>query len=459
MTKKNRNLSILEIIYSFISKTADKCGLVFITKNRMPYKIPPVLREGEKKAARLFVMSGEKGRLSSADFFVANLRTEIGMFYKGIHIDYKTIEMFRRYPQHLLKILEKEESEIEVFFKEVCAWENCAELWNKITDNENVFCLCFDFAAAFSAANNKVPYIFIINNQQKKEIILRSNHSELWSKIYHCCIDRALKCYDSMILDKEKTSEKWLKNFIQDCGIEIQDKKSDINGKSLAEWKNKFSGKSVVICGTGSSIDGYRSEKGIYYIAINKALFYQNIKFDFHFMQDFPRNQPYTMQNYLSVDCTKFYGIITNPISKVLEINMDEYKNFEQKGRVIRYELMPRVFDYRFDQLTFDIETYCVADAQSTLFSAIQFAIYAGFKSIQLIGIDFSKKNYGQIKNPNSYADYVIPNLLRFKKEINTLYPERIFDFKKTTNKELKAQFRIIEKKKHENKKYENKEY
>lgn len=91
---------------------------------------------------------------------------------------------------------------------------------------------------------------------------------------------------------------------------------SDINKVTMLPWKNKFKGRKAIICGSGSSLDSYEKDKEAIHIALNRALFYEKIKFDFCFMQDYPQNQPYTIDDYNGYPCTKMYGIITNKRTK-----------------------------------------------------------------------------------------------------------------------------------------------
>ena len=93
----------------------------------------------------------------------------------------------------------------------------------------------------------------------------------------------------------------------------------------------------------------------------------------------------------------------------------------------------------------FNLDEECIIDAKSVVFSAIQFAVFAGFCEIILYGVDFSEHNYGGVSNPNQYADVVIDNLLSFKKEITKKYPKVIFRFGATENEKLKKAFDTVD--------------
>lgn len=226
-------------------------------------------------------------------------------------------------------------------------------------------------------------------------------------------------------------------------GIEFN-RESTINKQELSKWKNKYMGKRAVICGSGSSLDGYEPEKESINISLNRALFYDKVKFDFAFMQDAPKNQPYTIEDYNQYPCTKFYGIINNQATANMGLNKEDYTE-GVNGEIVNYELAPMWYDFRVDDISFNIDEECVIDAKSVVFSAIQFAVFAGFTEILLYGVDFSDKNFSGNKNPNKYADSVEDNLVAFKKAIKHKYPNIIFRFGNTSNEYLKEKFEEIE--------------
>lgn len=156
-------------------------------------------------------------------------------------------------------------------------------------------------------------------------------------------------------------------------------------------------------------------------------------------MQDLPQNQPYTIEDYNQYPCTKFYGNITNPRTQKIGFEIDSYTDC--KGEIVSYELAPRWYDYKVDDITFDLQKNYVLDMQSVLFSAVQFAIFAGFKEIELYGIEFSDANYGGNENPNKYSYYVPFNMRKMKDTISEKYPDVVFKFGSTTNEKLKAYF------------------
>lgn len=222
---------------------------------------------------------------------------------------------------------------------------------------------------------------------------------------------------------------------------------STVNQRYLLDYKDKYAGKSVVICGAGSSLDCLKEkEPDTMYIALNRALFYEPISFDFLFMQDYPKDGR-SLEDYNSYDCIKFYGIITNPsVRRHLRGMGGARQTFQQvTNEIRRYELAPVWYDYHSDSFEFDIDKHYIADAQSVLFSALQFAVFAGFKNIYLCGVEFSDKNYGDKENPSRYARNVGNNLVSFKHQLMIERPDIQFSILHSGNEWLKDNFRLLD--------------
>lgn len=229
-------------------------------------------------------------------------------------------------------------------------------------------------------------------------------------------------------------------------GSQYRRSMSAINRLNFSKWKNRYDGKKCIICGSGSSLDSIKTkEENSIYIALNKALFYEPIHYDFLFMQDKPKNQVYTQEDYNRYDCIKFYGIINNSNVQVEGVGGNEVVFQNVSGEIYRYDLNHVAFDYKCDNYEYELDTYALTDAQSVLFSALQFAVFAGFKEIKLVGVEFSDINYGNAANKSLYAKNVEKNLLVFKKQLKRDRPEIEFGFVSTFNVELEQEFCLMD--------------
>lgn len=288
---------------------------------------------------------------------------------------------------------------------------------------------------------NKENNVIFVNENNLDTVIMelkkRDKHElgELNKKVFYKYFSK--ECFFNSYAEM-------IDSMMHKYGIEFN-RKSEINRCELGKWKGKYAGKTAVICGAGSSLDNYTeiNSKNIH-IALNRALFFDKVKFDILFMQDMPKNQPYTIEDYNKYPCTKFYGIITNPNTMGMGMDKKNYIN-DINGEIVNYELAPMWYDSRVDEIKFNIDEECVIDAKSVVFSAIQFAVFAGFSEIVLYGVDFSNDNFGENINPNKYADCVEANLISFKKTIRKKYPDIIFRIGSTSNSALREGFEKID--------------
>lgn len=235
-----------------------------------------------------------------------------------------------------------------------------------------------------------------------------------------------------------------IKRNLMDCGM-YRYHKSAVNEK-LKIWKNRYAGKTCMICGSGSSLESIQEmDSDCIYIALNRAVFYPAIKYDFVFLQDDPSDGIYTLDDFNLYECVKFYGIITNSHIRVKGLGNQNRVFGHSMGDIFRYELSPNTYDYRVDSLLMDSECDYVPDAQSVLFSAVAMSVFMGFTRIQMCGVDFSGINYGNVINRSRYVVNVCDNLIALKQELKEKRPDIEFGFMNTENILLKEAFLSID--------------
>lgn len=278
------------------------------------------------------------------------------------------------------------------------------------------------------------------------EFLKDNNYKECIEKI--CNRDYNSWCKASKkAFDNHFSNEVFIKNYnlaIKELlvykGLILREK-SEINKNTFTQFKNIYKGKKAIICGAGSSLQEYSYNNQNIHIALNKTLFFENIKFNYLFMQDYPKNQDYTLDDYNNYDCVKFYGIIKNPNVKADGISDFDLSQSSIVNKVYRYELSPVHYNNVLDDFELDIDEYTLTDAQSVLFSAIQFAVYCGFDEIELYGVDFSDINYDNLDNASVYASSVVDNLLAFKRQFIKQKLHSKLKIGATTNAILKDSF------------------
>lgn len=285
--------------------------------------------------------------------------------------------------------------------------------------------------------NKNIHIVNFMKNQEEE--MPNRNKYDIWEKSN---IKAYKEFFGNQIFAKRYAVA--IKNLLMEEGM-YKEYDSVIN-ENLQLWKNKYIGKKCVICGAGSSLDVLNiKEKDCIYVALNKALFYEKIKFDILFMQDYPQNQKFELEDYNYYDCIKFYGIITNPYVPNEGLGRENTNYKKKRNVIVRYELAPNHYDYRCDEFIVDSEFEYIRDAQSVLFSALQILLYMGFSEIRLCGVDFSDVNYGNVDNKSVYAVNVVNNLIALKKEWKIKRPDIKLEFLKTKNEILLKEFKRID--------------
>lgn len=170
-----------------------------------------------------------------------------------------------------------------------------------------------------------------------------------------------------------------------------------------------FGGKTVLICGPGSSLGQLKPAEmeGKVLVGLNSALLL-DLPFDVHVMQDEPKDPEY-WDKYLKKNVVRLYGSI-NRLASQRDLSIDFTKLTDMGVEWETFQLSSTVFDERYDRLTFFLDRDPIADLRGVLFSAIQVAVGAGASSIELAGIDFSEKNLGS-RNTNIYNRASFENL------------------------------------------------
>ena len=199
---------------------------------------------------------------------------------------------------------------------------------------------------------------------------------------------------------------------------------SEINQKYLSKLRNSFAGRTAVICCSDSGMKGYKPIENAIHIALGNAVFYRDIFFDMLFLQNTPlQTEPNWIEQYNATQCIKFYGIKADSASSQKDFGETFYQECDEQ--VHYYELAPREFDRVLDHYEFNLDRYCMVDANHVLFSALQFSVYAGFSKIYLVGIDVFDEPICDEKSGRSSNNSLLDNLTFFKQELR-LYRENV---------------------------------
>ena len=199
-----------------------------------------------------------------------------------------------------------------------------------------------------------------------------------------------------------------------------------LHSKVFPEFLNSNNGNSVAIIGCGPSVKYYNNEFDTKNIALNDALFFENIKYDYLFNWDdcVLKRNPNWYEDVKKYDCHKFYGMYMGYHFPSVPIRPDDEEN---KIKHFYYSARHNLPAEKFGEIIYqDISTYPLMDFGTVASGALHFALYTRPKKIYLIGLDTSNA-VGSIvdKNSNSYQiDRMLRGYKKFKEFANLFYPD-----------------------------------
>lgn len=167
----------------------------------------------------------------------------------------------------------------------------------------------------------------------------------------------------------------------------------NVHKDTFSEYKNAFSGRKVVLVGSGPTLNYYTPIPDAIHIGVNGSYKKQGLHLDYLFMQDFDgegKNKVFDVEEVKSLDCKKFVGRYIKYISNSkmhAEENVPEY--IGAKSYFV-YDYYPGRIKY---EIPLDIEYYPVMDNASTIFTALHFALYGHPAEIFIVGCDCSYDN------------------------------------------------------------------
>lgn len=149
---------------------------------------------------------------------------------------------------------------------------------------------------------------------------------------------------------------------------------------SFSEFKGRYRGQAVAVVGAGPTLNYYSQVKGVPHIGVNGSFRKEQLKLDYYFLYHFSGGFCEDLRNYSFV---KFFAYGDDVIP--------EYAAEENNARRFFISHLSRRFDSNIE--------YCpmVGGFFSTIFQALQFAIYTRPKRILLVGCDCA--NIGHFDN------------------------------------------------------------
>lgn len=181
---------------------------------------------------------------------------------------------------------------------------------------------------------------------------------------------------------------------------------SILHKETFGPYKNAFKDKDVVLVCPGPTAKKYKPIKDAIHVGVNGAVYINNIKLDYLFVQDytiFQKSNESLVQDaidYKGNNCKKFLGIIPDEclkLSQTINIERIPYR-YSLHEDVNQYVLE----DIQMHNIAQDLSREPLGEFDGTTFSALQFILYANPKRLYLVGFDCGL-GYAYDK-PNAYG-------------------------------------------------------
>lgn len=178
------------------------------------------------------------------------------------------------------------------------------------------------------------------------------------------------------------------------------------NRETFLPFKNYCRGKKLVICGAGPSLADFKPIDDAVYIALNRAICFDKVDFDFLFVQDWYgiRHIEKEILEYKGNNCIKLFAYQNTLYDHSFPRNVPESFVIAVRGRRFYTDIFTgggSPDDLEKSEFVVDIDSRPIGNFPNVFFSSIQFALYMNPEKIYLAGLDhkgghFSYKNLSE---------------------------------------------------------------
>lgn len=204
------------------------------------------------------------------------------------------------------------------------------------------------------------------------------------------------------------------------------------NEKAFGSLKRCCEGRNIVVCGAGPTLNQYEPLEEAVHIALNRALLYKKIKYDYFFADDW-LGIHFLQDEIEKYDCKKYFGRYGFGISTA---NQTIPQTFGNKCGAVWYytdsELVGSGYESRF---VVDIDKAPIGNMPNIGLQIMQVALFMNPKKIFLVGCDATTGHFYKDKNDEIfskddelikvlYCDKTIEKWKILKKFADCYYPD-----------------------------------
>lgn len=166
---------------------------------------------------------------------------------------------------------------------------------------------------------------------------------------------------------------------------------SECNKRAFSELRACCLGKKIVICGAGPSLNDFVPIEDAVYIALNRAVLYPKVQFDYMFADDWIGLEQY-QDEIVNVKCKKYFGATQTGEQYMIP------ETFYTQNNAIKYYkddfLRPGGFNSEF---VCDIDLRPIGNMPNIALQVMQVALFMQPEVIYLVGCDASTAGHFNI--------------------------------------------------------------
>lgn len=206
---------------------------------------------------------------------------------------------------------------------------------------------------------------------------------------------------------------------------------SRCNSIAFDQYKDYLKGKDVVLCGAGPTLNKYKPIPGAVHVAINRAILFDKVHFDFFIADDW-KGISFIQKEITDYDCIKFMG------HQIGDYSLQIPESFVRENNAKRYYTDSYIVKNGFkSEFVCDINYLPIGNMPNIALSSLQILLFMNPKNIYLVGCDASSNHFTNVgvseelskkhKKDSAIAvsiDATISKWHEFKKFSETFYPK-----------------------------------
>ena len=201
------------------------------------------------------------------------------------------------------------------------------------------------------------------------------------------------------------------------------------------KYKNIHASRDIVLVGAGPSLNKYKPIEGAVHIAVNRAILFENTKFDYLFTQHYPHEKHLPKEyHYLQYfDALRyenlkiFYGILRHDKNYTFDIIPESIALKHNAERFYTTQNRHNTFHgtYQIDSEEIYNTGQDMPHCGTVSYVAFQFALYTNPKRIYLVGMDSASNGYfNNLEQTSTDWEAIINGWKELKYFADVYYPD-----------------------------------